>query len=176
MSIHVREMTLAETMLMIRYFLESDDDYIRSLGADPAKLPEKEIWQKQLAEDLNRPLQERKFYYLTWLVGEQPVGHSNIAKIIYGQEAYMHLHLWHPDKRQHGLGCELVRKSIPKFFNTFNLQMLYCEPFADNLPPNHTLPKAGFEFVKKYETVPGWMNFKQFVNRWQLPREKVDKP
>jgi RimJ/RimL family protein N-acetyltransferase len=60
----------------------------------------------------------------------------------------MHLHLWYPDKRIKGMGVQLVKKSLPYFFNNLHLKTLYCEPYALNPAPNKTLPKVGFEFVK----------------------------
>jgi hypothetical protein len=45
---------------------------------------------------------------------------------------------------------------------------LYCEPYALNPAPNKTLEKLGFKFLKTYTTIPGWINFEQEVNLWEL--------
>ena len=37
-------------------------------------------------------------------------------------------------------------------------------------PPNRTLQRAGFKYVKTHMTVPGLLNYRQAVNRWELER------
>jgi [ribosomal protein S5]-alanine N-acetyltransferase len=69
------------------------------------------------------------------------------------------------------MGLELVKLSIPYYFNKFNLKKLYCEPYALNTAPNKTLKKSGFSFVKEYETIPGWISFHQPVRRWCMNAE-----
>ncbi len=34
--------------------------------------------------------------------------------------------------------------------------------------PNWTLPKIGFCLVKTYTTTPGFLNFEQEVNQWEM--------
>jgi ribosomal-protein-alanine N-acetyltransferase len=132
---------------------------------DPSKLPGKEKWLNLLADEQRQPLQNKKFYYVIWLLNNTPVGHSNINKIIFGEEAYMHLHIWNSDKRQKGIGLEFIKMSLPYYFDKLKLKRLYCEPSALNPAPNKILQKIGFDFEKKYEIIPGWINFYQTVNR-----------
>ena len=80
----------------------------------------------------------------------------------------MHIHLWHSDNRKKGDGSYFIKESLFYYFQKFKLQKLFCQPYALNPAPNKTLHNAGFEFIKKYETIPGWLNFKQFVNLWVL--------
>jgi hypothetical protein len=62
--------------------------------------------------------------------------------------------------------------TLPYYFHNFKLRILYCEPSALNPGPNRTLKKSGFDFIKSYDTTPGWINFYQTVNRWAMTREK----
>ncbi len=50
------------------------------------------------------------------------------------------------------------------------IDRLYCDPNAYNVAPNRTLQRAGFKYLKSYETVPGAINFRQPVTRWVLER------
>ncbi len=84
----------------------------------------------------------------------------------------MHLHIWNSEVRKMGLGTQLVKMSLPYFFKNMNLKKLYCEPYALNPAPNNTLKKVGFEFVKEYITIPGFLNFEQQVNLWELTYDK----
>lgn len=83
----------------------------------------------------------------------------------------MHLHIWPPGNRRGGYGAYFIRRSIDRYFETFQLQNLFCEPYALNPAPNRILANAGFDLVRTYETIPGWINFPQTVNRWVLTRD-----
>ena len=168
----IREFSPTDIDLMIHYFLEADSDFLRGMGVESSKLPQANAWKQMLQEDLEQPIQNKKFYYVAWELDGQPVGHSNINKIIFGQEACMHLHLWDAQNRKSGHGIYFVHRSIDRYFKLFELKNLICEPYSMNPGPNKTLPKVGFELIKTYQTTPGWINFEQPVNRWVLSREK----
>lgn len=84
----------------------------------------------------------------------------------------MHLHFWNPENRGKGNGEYFIRECIPHYFKNFDLQNIFCEPYAFNPAPNRILAKIGFKLEKSYETIPGWINFHQVVNRWVLSQEK----
>lgn len=86
----------------------------------------------------------------------------------------MHLHLWNNSERKKGMGLNFVRRTLPEYFNNFKLKNLYCEPYAFNDAPNRTLGKIGFDFVRRYRTIPGYLNFEQEVNRWEMTLEKFN--
>lgn len=167
-TLAAREITANDIPYITRYWLESDKDFLVGMGVDLAKLPGKEDLEKMLAQQLSQSYPEKKAYSTIWLIDGQPVGHCNVNKIIFGEEASMHLHLWNTLTRQKGAGAQLVKLSLPYFFNNLQLKKLYCEPYALNAAPNKTLPKAGFTFIKEYITTPGTLNFEQPVNRWEL--------
>ena len=93
MDRNVREMKPAEMDLMINCFLQADDAYLNRLGVDRDKLSGLDEWREILAEEFQEPVEKRKLYYVIWESNGTPVGHSHIARIVYGREAYMHLHL-----------------------------------------------------------------------------------
>ena len=168
----LREIEGDDVDLIIKYFIQADDVFLNNMGVDPEKLPKHSDWHKLILDDLSHPLPKRQFYYLIWLVDNEPIGHSNINKIRYGDHAYLHLHLWRDEYRQIGNGAYFISACIDAYFEKFNLKNLFCEPYALNPAPNKTLARTGFELIKQYETTPGWINFHQMVNRWCLSREK----
>lgn len=172
MRISVRQLEVTDHERIVDYFLNSDTDFLIRMGVDIPKLPTKQEWLNILHTNFILNLKQKKFYYIIWLLNDQPIGHSNINKIVFAEEAYLHLHMWQPQTREKGMGVELLKLSIPYFFSEFKLKKLFCEPMASNIGPNKTLPKLGFEFIKSYETIPGWINSYQKVNRWCLTREK----
>ena len=171
----VREMKLSEVHHVLDYFLTAEHEFLLSMGVDPARMPDRPAWFKLLQDDFDRPLPDRKFFYVVWEFEGRPVGHSHFNEIVYGEEAYMHLHLWQPTLRKAGLGTFFVWESVKMIFDRFPLKQLYCQPYALNEAPNRTLRKIGFEFLRAYETSPGWISFPQEVNLWRLTKEDFNK-
>lgn len=171
----VREIQSTDIDLLVDYWLNADSAYLQSMGADINKLPTRMQFNKMLAEQIDTPLKDKKSYALIWELDRKPIGHSNVNKIEFGKTATMHLHLWRSVSRKKGIGTALVRKSLPHFFEKLQLKKLVCEPYALNPAPNKTLNKVGFEFVKRYKTIPGTLNFEQEVNRWELTKEKFER-
>ncbi|GAA4308877.1 GNAT family protein [Nibribacter koreensis] len=174
-SLEVRELQADDISLIADYWLKSDPDFLVSMGVDLQKLPSREGLTHMLTQQLKAPMSEKMTYALIWLVDGTPVGHCNVNNIQFGQSAYMHLHLWQSATRQQGMGTELVKKSLPFFFENLELHELYSEPYALNIAPNKTLEKVGFTFEKRYVTVPGSLNFEQEVNRWKLTRSDYQR-
>jgi ribosomal-protein-alanine N-acetyltransferase len=170
----IREITEADIPLLADYWTKSDPEFMKSMGVDLSKIPERNELTKMLGDQIGKSYEEKQSYALIWLIDGNPSGHSNINKIVFGDEAYIHLHLWNSPDRKKGMGENFVRLSLVKYFDNFNLKMLYCEPYALNDAPNKTMKKVGFDFVKRYTTIPGSLNFEQEVNRWELSREKFN--
>jgi len=174
-SFSVRELDEGDVDLIVNYWSQADPDYLTGLGVDLSKLPSPDDFLKMLTDQLKLPLKLRQSYCTIWQEDNQAIGHCNVNKLVFGQEAYMHLHLWRPERRYHGLGVSLVRQSLKLFFGRLELQDLYCEPYALNPAPNAVLAKVGFNFAKQYVTVPGAINFEQTVNRWHMSRGQFAK-
>lgn len=171
-TLSVRELQEQDIVPLSQYWFTAEPSFLIGMGVDLDKMPKEEEWMNMLAEQVRTPLEQKKSYCIIWEIDKVAVGHSNINKIIFGQEAAMHLHLWKPGIRKRGMGTELVKMTIPYFFRNYKLQTLYSEPYALNPAPNKTLEKAGFQFVKEYVTVPGWINFEQPVRRWEMSYEQ----
>jgi ribosomal-protein-alanine N-acetyltransferase len=171
-DLSVRVSTATDLEMIVDYFHSSTNDHLLKMGVDINKLPERNAWLQLLNEELQQPMESKKFFFVTWLLDDMPVGHTSINKILFGKEAYMHLHMWKPGERQKGHGTKFVALSLPLYFTNFNLEKLYCEPYALNPAPNSTMKKLRFEFIEQYETIPGYLNFQQPVNKWRLDLEK----
>lgn len=168
----VREIQASDIGSLVDYWISSDKLHLTNMGVDLNKLPPPEELAGTLLKHIQTPLEQRVSYCVIWEVNNQPVGHSNTNPTHFGKEAFMHLHLWNQGARSKGIGSRLLELTLPHFFETLMLKDLYCQPYALNPPPNKTLEKAGFEFVKEYITVPGSVNFEQPVKLWHLSREK----
>lgn len=171
----VREIELRDLDLLADYWLKSDADFLINMGVDLNKLPTRKMLINMLSEQLNLSYDEKKSYALIWEHNGGQIGHSNVNNIKFGKEATMHLHIWNQKNRMKGIGVELINESLKYYFNKLQLKKIICEPYALNPGPNRTLEKVGFHFVKEYETIPGSLNFLQYVNRWELSKENYLK-
>ena len=160
---------------VVDYFINADTEFLRGMGADKNKLPQRDVWINSIRDELNKPYKNKNLYYIIWLLDGQPVGHSNINHIAFGKTATMHLHLWKSNKRKSGLGSQFMKKCIPYYFKNFELESVICEPYAENPAPNKVLPKLGFIFKHSYLTTPGAICFPQMVNSYELTKEQFTK-
>jgi len=166
----VREMKLAEVEIRFNYFHDASDEDLRTLGVDRALLPTREAWRAFYEQDYARRIRERKIYSLVWELDERPVGFSSADQIVFGKEAFIHLHVLSPTQRNSGLGAEFVKESAQIYFQVLELERLFSEPNAFNVAPNRTLQRAGFRYLFTHETTPGPLNFLQTATRWVLAR------
>ncbi len=171
-KLSVREITEADFEPLANYWQNADALYLKSMGADKSKLPQRDKFIQMLLEQVKAPYTEKKSYCLIWCVNGLAVGHSNVNRIEYGSHAFMHLHVWNGNNRKGGFGREFVKLSVPYFFSNLKLNKIFCEPYALNPAPNKVLEKAGFNFIKMHVTTPGLINFEQEVNLWELSIEK----
>lgn len=168
MTLSVREMINADIENVVSYFVNADEAFLSGMGADKSKLPQKESWIINLEAEVAKPYNEKSYFYIIWCLDDQPIGHSNVNHIKFGESATMHLHIWNKDIRRGGFGHSFLLKTIPIYFQKLEIKKLICEPFADNEAPNKTLRKLGFTFIRTYHTTPGLINFRQQVSRYEL--------
>jgi RimJ/RimL family protein N-acetyltransferase len=168
MSLTVREMLLSEVGLIISYFHDASPEHLAMLGVDRGRLPDPAHWRELYRQDYARPIAQRRTLPVIWELDAEPIGFSVADKIIHGREAHMHLHIIAPTLRRSGHGTACVRLTARLYVEALALQRLFCEPNAFNVAPNRTLQRAGFRYVKTYETIPGPLNYPQPVTRWVL--------
>lgn len=176
MDLNVREMRLDEVGVIIDYFHQSTAEHLEMMGVDPTKLPEPATWLQRYTDEYGKSLENRRTFLLIWQSNGVTVGFSTTDKIIYGKEAYMHLHVIRPEQRNSGLGTLCVKESARIYFDALKLERLFCQPNAFNVAPNRTLQSAGFKYLETYETVPGPLNYHQAVTRWVLEKSHVTHP
>ncbi|MGH2849024.1 MAG: GNAT family N-acetyltransferase, partial [Solirubrobacteraceae bacterium] len=138
------------------------------LGVDRALLPSRQAWREMYEADYARTIRERQHFTLAWELDGRVIGFSSLDQITHGVQAFMHLHIIAAADRRAGMGTELVKLSAVAYFQAFDLQRLYCQPNAFNVPPNRTLQRAGFRYEFTRHLQPSPINFPQPVTRWVL--------
>lgn len=163
-----REAVQKDIQHIADYWFNADADYLKNMGVDITKMPAKDYFIEILNIQFLLPYKDKKAYAVIWMVDGEAIGHSNLNPVDYGNDAYMHLHIWDKENRKNGYGVELIKLTLPYFFKNLNLKRIYCQPYALNPGPNKTLEKAGFKFVKEYITTPGTITFEQPVKLWEI--------
>ena len=171
-NLSVREMNQHDIDSLLNYWFNSPREHLTGMGVDITKIPAPGQFEQYLTDQLNTPIEKRISYCIIWQVDGRPIGHSNTNPTTFGEQAYMHLHIWSPSTRKKGLGAAFVKMTLPFYFEKLQLKKLYCQPYGLNPAPNKTMEKAGFDFVKEYETIPGPMNFEQVVKLWEMTAER----
>ncbi len=174
-DLSVRAIQLDDIEALVQYWKSADAAYLNSLGADIQKMPTAAQLAQNFTTQIAQPYSQKTAYATIWLHAGKAIGHCNVNKISFGDQAYLHLHLWQKTTRKKGLGSLLVKKSLAIFFENLQLQRIYCEPYALNAAPNRTLARIGFDFEKEYVTIPGALNFEQPVKRWCLTKAKFEE-
>ena len=72
MQLSTREMTESDIEYIVDYFLDSDIEFLRAMGADKTKLPKRKEWIQLLELEFGKPYEEKKFYYIVWLLNNRP--------------------------------------------------------------------------------------------------------
>jgi RimJ/RimL family protein N-acetyltransferase len=163
-------MALDEVGLIIDYFHGSTPEHLETLGVDPTRLPTSQDWRERYAREYGKPVQDRSTLLVIWELDGLGIGFSTSDKIVYGEQAHMHLHVVDPQRRKSGIGSACVRQTVEFYFTTLRLKRLFCEPNTFNVAPNRTLQSVGFRYVKTHKTIPGPLNYRQAVTRWVLEK------
>ena len=169
-DLSIREMCPADSHIKIDYFHSCSGEMLDLMGIDGSLLPTRADWMVFYEEDALRPIDLRRDYSLLWLLDDEAIGFSSVNNIEFGVEANMHLHMAKPSRRAGGLGKQFVRLSTERYFNVLDLQRIYVEPKATNVPPNRVAQATGFRYVQSRLFVPGLINTEQITTQWVLDR------
>ena len=166
----IRELELQDIPFICDYWLNASPEFLTGMGVDLDKLPTREGLTTVLTSQIAKPNREKQSYALIGVLDGTAIGHCNVNPFEFGKTATMHLHIWNDNNRGRGIGEQLVRQSVQRFFEVLKVDEIYSEPYALNLAPNKTLKKCGFNLIKTYTTIPGSLNFEQKVNRWRIKK------
>jgi RimJ/RimL family protein N-acetyltransferase len=166
----IRPLVNQELAQVVDYFLNLSPEDDARMGTDRKNLLSREEWIALLIEDSQQPLHNRQFCYLGFFLDDQAIGHTNANKINFGNEAYIHLHVWDPRLRQQGLGYFYFKQALDYYFHHFELKKIICEPNVKNPQPIRTLLKSGFKWCRTYRTKPSILSLEHDVHRYELQR------
>lgn len=166
----VRQIEKTDIHHIVNYWKNLSNDQLETMGIDPKELYVYANLAEYIAKQIDLPIDQKSALYIIGLSDGEAYGHCYVNGIVFGKEAHMHLHVWNSSGRKQGRGSEMVKKSIPYFFERLELKNLFCETYHLNIAPNKTIERLGFEFEKCYTTSPSGWSFTLKVNRWKLTK------
>ncbi len=107
-KLNVREIMEADINFIADYWSNATPEYLLNMGVDLKKMPARSDFQTMLSNQIKLDYEHKKSFALIWEVDGKPVGHSNVNPVEYGNQAFMHLHIWYPEYRGKGLGEKFV--------------------------------------------------------------------
>ena len=137
----------------------------RGLGVDPMKLPSREIWRAHYDRDFALPIEQRRSFLMLWTLDAAPIGFSSADKIVIGEQAFMHLHIFDSGRRQMSsedrpafLSFDDLRKAVRK------LKLLLLE--RDTVV-FHSHPNRPFVIVERHHIGITVVNVQLRLNRFR---------
>ena len=167
----IREATISDIDLIADYWMSADESYLTAMGVDLTRMPTREAFSSMLRHQFKLPITEKNAFCLIWEIDSKACGHSNTNPTEFGNEAFFHTHIWHPQYRKGGHGAVFLQATIPVYFQRLHLKKLIGEPYSRNPAPNRLLQRLGFQKTRTYTTVPGSLNFEQEVNRYEMTKQ-----
>jgi RimJ/RimL family protein N-acetyltransferase len=164
----VRPLLPEDISQLVDYWLKATPEYLRSMGADPARLPSEAEWRRTLERVVACRVREATTYYLVWLVDGHPVGFNSLKNIVFGESGDMHLHMWDAQSRGKGYGGRLFCIAALEFFRLFQLRTVVCEPSVSNPAPNRMLQRIGFPLVRTYTGASSEVSMVCELNQYEI--------
>lgn len=164
----VRPLLPEDISQVVDYWLNATPEYLRSMGADPARLPSEAQWRSNLERIVACPVSEATTYYVVWLVDGRAVGFNSLKNIVFGESGDMHLHMWDIESRGKGYGGRLFCMAAVEFFRSFQLRRIICEPSASNPAPNRMLRRIGFPLVRTYTGTSSEVSMVCELNQYEI--------
>ena len=174
-QIDIKELDRSNLEFILDYWTSSSDEHLSSMGVDLNKVPSRKSLAEMIGSQIGLSDTDKQSLAFVAYLNDEPIGHCNVNQINLGDEAHMHLHIWNKDHRKKGLGSEMIKRSIPLFFERLGLQRLWCEPYAKNAAPNKALIKLGFKYIKSHITIPGAINFEQEVHTYVFEKDHLSQ-
>ena len=84
LRLSVREIQLSDIEPLADYWFKSDPQFLVNMGVDLSKMPTRADWKQMLIEQIDQSYEEKQSYCIIWMLNGEPVGHSNVNRIVFG--------------------------------------------------------------------------------------------
>lgn len=147
--LRVRPLKISDISHLVRYWREGTDEFYKTMGVDPAKLP----CALDLEALLKSEVEATTPRYLIGTVDGRPVGCGLLSFSNAGEEPEFHFHIWDASDRSRGYARHFVHKMLPRFAGIYGLPSILLQPAEGNQAAVLGLEKEGFRDAGATERV-----------------------
>ncbi len=172
----VRDSIESDFVQFDSYYKESSDDFLFSIGFNPAELKKKPPTDLERIREMNRMApNERPISFIACEVDQKLIG---MVLAIYKKETFdavVHAHIYDDFNRRRGFASQVFVQILDLIFKRPQLSKLICEPLAENVAMNSLLQKMGLQPVHSCH-FPGADHLRAgMINRYEIMREFYER-
>jgi RimJ/RimL family protein N-acetyltransferase len=168
--IRLRDLQEEDIPALVSYWADSSPEYIRSIGADPGKIPPRDEllagYRSALPE--NSPGRRRIV-----LIGEsldgKLIGYTNLV-IVSADESYAHVHILDRAYRARGIGQAMFPHVLRQFFRLTEVRKISMQTSTENKRVNRFLQAVGLTPARAHIADPDGMARPGKFNVYTLER------
>lgn len=166
----LRDLTEEDIPKLVSYWADASPEYIRSIGAEPRKVPPRE----KLAELYRTALpgagpQRPRVFFVAETAEGHVIGYTNLL-IKSKDESYAHVHILDPEYRGKGLAQALFPLAIQCFFAVTEVSKILLQTSPENERVNRLLQTVGLTPERTYLDNPDGMARPGAFNVYTLER------
>jgi RimJ/RimL family protein N-acetyltransferase len=141
--IRLRDLQEEDIPALVSYWADSSPEYIRSIGADPRKVPSRDQLQTTYRSALpeNGPGRSRIVLIAESIKGNL-IGYTNLS-IKSAEESYAHVHILDPAYRSRGVAQALFPRAMRQFFRLVPIRKILMQTSPENQRVNRFLQAVG---------------------------------
>ncbi len=166
----IRDIQESDIEPLLKYWHESDPEYLWSLGVDIEKLTTKEATRARLLSAINQDAKESDHATLIVEINGEVVAYTNFHPEREG-EGYMHAHILEERFRSSGIGSFVFIPVVDVIFQQMKLKRLLFEVSPTNKRINGLIQKFGFQPEERYVENPNGMARPGMFNVYKIPKE-----
>jgi RimJ/RimL family protein N-acetyltransferase len=134
---------------LMKYWYDSPQTYIESLGVDREKMSARSEFSERLKSKIKQNLAEResRLHYLAIKLGHETIGAHSLSNLKFGESASFHAHIFEERFRGIGVGKTSYPKALKIFFQRFHLKSIEFMTPTKNRAPNKLKESLGIPLV-----------------------------
>jgi RimJ/RimL family protein N-acetyltransferase len=155
--VRLRDLHENDIAALVSYWADSSPEYIRSIGADPSKIPSRDelLAGYRSALPVNGPGRSR-FVLIGESLDGSLVGYTNLT-VKSAEESYAHVHILEPRARYAGIAQAMFPHVLRQFFRLTEVRTISMQTSPENVRVNRFLQAVGLTPLRVHISDPDGM-------------------
>ncbi len=171
----IRGVEASDLPALVAYWHDRGPDFLRSLGADPDKLPQREETARRFLGSIPRPGENQE--RATFIVEDdrrQPIAYTNI-NFSSSEEGVIHFHVLRPGPLGKAVAYLLFPEMVRIYFECFPLRRIVMQTSPANRNINRFLQRFGLEPQLRHLAKPDGMARPGDFNVYEIERGQAGR-